>query len=165
MFWNKGARTARGQQVLDELIDVPAEDRRLHLYRAVAEGDVRAREVEQALRLVSRLDALRSMEIPSAYGVAKARGESASASTNTESIVSRPASRARRRLAMEVAAAQGDGGLVISSSARAADAIVRQGGREASARRAPDDAPDRGPRNDGAAGSDDQKPSIAWLRP
>lgn len=64
MFWNRAAREARRQKVLDDLIELNPEERRLRMDQAVAEGDVRASEVEQALRLVTRLDALRVMTIP-----------------------------------------------------------------------------------------------------
>ena len=158
MFWNKAARNARRQQVLDELIDVPAEDRRIHLYRAVAEGDVRAREVEQALRLVSRLDALREMEIPTAFGPGKTRtaGAGQGAMTPAEADASNRSPRARRRVAMEVALTSETSP---SSSSRAAGLLSR-GTLEAIRR------PGSGDQGSGtSAPPDDQKPSIAWLRP
>jgi hypothetical protein len=64
VFWNRAAREARRQKVLDELIELAPEDRQQRMNQAVAEGDVRAGEVEQALRLVGRLEALRIMTIP-----------------------------------------------------------------------------------------------------
>ena len=64
VFWNRTAREARRQKVLEELTELTTEERRLRMDRAVAEGDVRAGEVEEALRLVGRLDALRVMTIP-----------------------------------------------------------------------------------------------------
>ncbi len=68
MFWSKTDREARRQKVLDELLEVDAADRRNRIEQAVVAGDVRAGEVEQALRLVDRLDALRVMTIPHVHG-------------------------------------------------------------------------------------------------
>lgn len=104
MFWNRAAREARRQQVLDDLIDLNPEERRLRMDRAVAEGDVRAGEVEQALRIVARLDALRVMRIP---GV---RDETPSVNATTQAspeplalqAVTKPAPSASRRVAIEV---------------------------------------------------------------
>lgn len=67
MFWNRSAREARRQKVLDELLDLDPQARRRRLQEAVAAGDVREVEVEQALNLVGRLDALRVMAIPGAH--------------------------------------------------------------------------------------------------
>ncbi len=68
MFWSKTDREARRQKVLDELIEIEPVDRPSRLQDAVTAGDVRANEVEQALRLVDRLDALRVMSIPHVDG-------------------------------------------------------------------------------------------------
>jgi hypothetical protein len=105
VFWNRAAREARRQQVLDDLIDLNPEERRLRMDRAVAEGDVRAGEVEQALRIVARLDALRVMRIPGA------RDEAPSIAATTEAppapvsleAVTKPSRSAGRRVAVEVA--------------------------------------------------------------
>ncbi len=157
MFWNKTARNSRRQQVLDELIDVPPEDRRIHLYRAVAEGDVRAREVEQALRLVSRLDSLRQMEIPTAFGPAKRQeGVTNIFPALAETAAGRPSSRARRRAVMEIALTNE---MPASSGRRAMDPFARRG-IEAVRRPGSD-----GEGSDGVVASEDQEPSIAWLRP
>ena len=64
MFWSKTGREARRQKVLDELLEIAPAERARRLEEAVAAGDVRAAEVEQALRLVDRLDAVRVMAIP-----------------------------------------------------------------------------------------------------
>lgn len=64
MFWTRNRREARRQQVLDELLALDPKERRGRLDLAVGAGDVRADEVESALRLVSRLDALRVMTVP-----------------------------------------------------------------------------------------------------
>ena len=72
MFWNRAAREARRQKVLEDLIDLTPEERLLRMDRAVADGDVRAEEVDQAIRLVGRLDALRVMTIPGPRGAATA---------------------------------------------------------------------------------------------
>jgi hypothetical protein len=54
----------RRQNVVDDLVELNPGERRSRIDRAVAEGDIRADEAEQALRIVGRLDALRSMTIP-----------------------------------------------------------------------------------------------------
>ena len=71
MFWSRTGREARRQKVLDELLEVAPADRARRLEEAVAAGDVRAGEVEQALRLVDRLDAVRVMAIPHPDGGTK----------------------------------------------------------------------------------------------
>jgi hypothetical protein len=68
VFWNRAAQEARRQKVLDELIELTPDERRLRMDRAVTEGDIRPEEVAQALRLVERLDALRAMAIPGPRG-------------------------------------------------------------------------------------------------
>jgi hypothetical protein len=68
MLWSRNSREARRQKVLDELLEVEPADRPTRLQEAVAAGDVRANEVDQALRLVERLDALRVMTIPHVAG-------------------------------------------------------------------------------------------------
>ena len=104
MFWNRAAREARRQQVLDELIELAPEARQARLDRAVAEGDVRAAEVDQALRLVGRLDALRVMTVPGTRRTAPSPEETAveppqPAPTKT---AARPKRRSRRRVAVQV---------------------------------------------------------------
>jgi hypothetical protein len=69
VFWSRGAREARRQKVLDELMELDPADRRLRLQHAVVAGDVRSGEVDQALRLVARLDALRVMTLPLTDGM------------------------------------------------------------------------------------------------
>ena len=83
MFWSKTGREARRQRVLDELIEIDPVDRPSRLQEAVTAGDVRSIEVEQALRLVDRLDALRVMSIPHVDG--GLRG--AAHGTDTENLV------------------------------------------------------------------------------
>jgi len=85
MFWSKTDREARRQKVLDELIEIEPVDRPSRLQEAVTAGDVRASEVDQALRLVDRLDALRVMSIPHVDG--GFRG--AAHGTDTETVVGR----------------------------------------------------------------------------
>jgi hypothetical protein len=65
MFWSRSGREARRRKVLDELLELDPQDRPGRLESAVAAGDVRADEVRDALQLVSRLDALRLMTLPS----------------------------------------------------------------------------------------------------
>jgi hypothetical protein len=64
VFWTRGRREERRQKVLDELLELDPEERRQRLNLAVAAGDMRADEVDGALQLVQRLDALRVMSIP-----------------------------------------------------------------------------------------------------
>jgi hypothetical protein len=61
VFWNRTGREARRQEVLDELLELDPGQRQARLELAVAAGHVRASEVEETLRLVHRLDALRVM--------------------------------------------------------------------------------------------------------
>lgn len=71
MFWSRGRRQARRQKVLDELLGLEPAERRQRLQQAVVAGDVRPGEVDQALRLVARLDAVRIMTLPIADGVTR----------------------------------------------------------------------------------------------
>jgi hypothetical protein len=64
VFWSRSNRQARRQQVLDELLTLEPGERRGRLELAVTAGDVRAGEVDAALQLVNRLDALRVMVVP-----------------------------------------------------------------------------------------------------
>jgi hypothetical protein len=66
VFWTRTRRDARRQKVLDELLELDPAERRGRLDIAVAAGDVRRSEVEEALRLIQRLDGLRVMTVPSA---------------------------------------------------------------------------------------------------
>lgn len=137
MFWNRAAREARRQKVLEDLIDLTLEERLVRMDRAVADGDVRAEEVDQAIRLVGRLDALRVMTIPGPRGAATAPdaakpdqlpepGESAT--TTTPRKLSR---RARRRAAIAVTPE------LIEASRRAAVAPMRHSSpRDAAVRKA-----------------------------
>lgn len=137
MFWNRAAREARRQKVLEDLIDLTPEERRLRMDRAVADGDVRADEVDQAIRLVGRLDALRVMSIPGPRRAATETDEpkpdqlpepSVSVTTTAARKLSR---RARRRAAIAVTPE------LIEASRRAAVAPVRHlSARDAAVRKA-----------------------------
>jgi len=63
MFWSRVGREARRHQVLDELLELDPSYRQARMEAAVAAGDVRAGEVDETLRLVHRLDALRVMKL------------------------------------------------------------------------------------------------------
>jgi hypothetical protein len=65
VFWTRSRREARRQLVLDELLALDPAERRGRLDLAVTAGDVKPDEVEEALKLVQRLDVLRVMTIPS----------------------------------------------------------------------------------------------------
>jgi hypothetical protein len=134
---------------MDELVELGPEERRARLERAVAEGDVRAGEVEQALRIVGRLDAVKVMTIPGLSGgrVSYAAGldegpEAVSAEeTAHQSEVVRSGgrhARAARRAAIDIAAEtmgfQGEpGGIAAEVTARpsrtVAAAHMRKAGR------------------------------------
>ena len=64
VFSTKSRRDERRQKVLDELPELDPAARRSRLDQAVAAGDVRSDEVESALRLVQRLEALSVFTIP-----------------------------------------------------------------------------------------------------
>ena len=64
MFWPRGRREERRQRVLDELLTLDPGNRHARLDLAVASHELRAEEVEPALRLVERLDRLRDMRVP-----------------------------------------------------------------------------------------------------
>lgn len=64
VFWSRLRREERRQRVLDELLTLDAVNRRYRLDAAVAAHELRAEEVEPALRLVDRLDRLREMRVP-----------------------------------------------------------------------------------------------------
>lgn len=103
MFWNRSAREARRKKILDDLIELTPEERRLRMDQAVAEGDLPAGEVDQALRIVSRLDALRVQRVSVVPEAVPSAGEKAderpkSASTQTPA---KPAKKARRRGSVE----------------------------------------------------------------
>ena len=64
VFSMKSRREERRQKVLDELPELDPAARRGRLDQAVAAGDVRPDEVESALRMVQRLEALSVFTIP-----------------------------------------------------------------------------------------------------
>lgn len=97
MFWKKTAREEKRQVVLDELIEMDPDKRRRRLELAVSEGDVRPAEVDQALRLVNRLDALRVMSIPGRLGAADPAPETKAASVEAESADQTAQSKGRMR--------------------------------------------------------------------
>jgi hypothetical protein len=112
VFWNRAAREMRRQNVVDDLVELNPGERRSRIDRAVAEGDIRADEVEQALRLVGRLDGLRSMTIPGTRASAPPAGakadEALEALESLELASVKPAprlamKRRRRRVAISVA--------------------------------------------------------------
>lgn len=63
MLWTRSRREAKRQMVLDELLGLDPSERRGRLELAVAAGDLQVDEVDTALRMVQRLDALRVMTI------------------------------------------------------------------------------------------------------
>jgi hypothetical protein len=192
MFWKKTEREARRQRVLDELMELEPEGRRRRLDAAVAEGDVKQGEVEQALRLVERLDALRVMNIPGSREDEEpastadaepaegepAEGEPADADAQAAPLKSRMRrrQRARRRaraIEMTLVAATAEQALekvvAIRRAGRAAGPRRRRG-RMGPARRVAPRLPDAGvmvgPSESAAApASAEQWPNIAWLRP
>ena len=134
MFWNRAAREARRQKVLDELIELTPQERRSRMDQAVVEGDVRAGEVEQVLRLVGRLDALRVMTIPGARNAAPATGVTTDGPPEPVSVeaVAKPPSGADSRVPVEVGAESVEVPVSQAGASRQGRAI----GREASVRKA-----------------------------
>jgi hypothetical protein len=128
VFWNRAAQEARRQKVLDELIELTPDERRLRMDRAVTEGDIRPEEVAQALRVVDRLDALRAMAIPGP------RSEAAPVVANAEETVepepAKPAAQlsrhARRRAGVKDSAEVVGGPVRKSSTRRGNRAIARE---------------------------------------
>ena len=196
MLWNRAAREARRRKVLDDLIELSPEDRRLRMDQAVAEGDVQAGEVEQALLLISRLDALRVMTVPGTRQAASSIAAEANEPAGLARLepVSKPSKRARRRVAIQVSepvearAPEAAGSRRNRSTAQ--EAAVRKasraiGGsprrrrlrleasalaktRETNALSAETAAAADGPVAVAPApgtGSEEQWPSISWLRP
>lgn len=90
MFWSKTGREQRRQNVLDELLEIEPENRRSRLEEAVAAGDVRAAEVDQALRLVERLDALRVMSIPAFEGGLRSGSSDEIQTESVDTVGSKP---------------------------------------------------------------------------
>ena len=64
MFGKRENRASRRQRALEELLWLDPVERERRAIAAVASGDFTADEVEASLRLVSRLDALRAMDLP-----------------------------------------------------------------------------------------------------
>jgi hypothetical protein len=114
VFWSRTRREARRQKVLDELLELDPSQRQARLELAVAAGDVRATEVEEALRLAHRLDSLRVMSFfqssrrPEGEGPAEAVETRVAAGVDPAPTKVRktrtPAVRAKRRPASDSAA-------------------------------------------------------------
>jgi len=136
VFWNRAAREARRQKVLEDLIDLTPEERLLRMDRAVADGDVRADEVDQAIRLVGRIDALRVMTIPGPRSAAPLEGSNVNVPPEPRELASvkaarKPSRRARRRAAIAVTPE------LIEASKRAIVAPMRRSSaRDAAVRKA-----------------------------
>jgi hypothetical protein len=64
MFGKWSKRAEKRQRALEELLWLDPVDRERRIVAGVASGEFRADEAESALRLVSRLDSLRSMSLP-----------------------------------------------------------------------------------------------------
>lgn len=64
MFGKQPNRVARRQRVLEELLWLEPVDRERRIIAAVASGEFSAEEMDSALRLVSRLDSLRTTSFP-----------------------------------------------------------------------------------------------------
>ena len=171
MFSMKSRREERRQKVLDELPELDPETRRSRLEQAVAAGDVRLDEVDSALRLVQRLEALSVFTIP-------ARGEPPQSSAPSADRPDRgPGETAvsGELLAIGPGPARADAASRPVARARAARKAVpaphhsSPGAWSSRARRSHHAAvgaavPGQGePAPDGPRG--ENGPSIAWLRP
>jgi hypothetical protein len=64
VLWTRNSRRERRQKVLDELLSLDSVGRAERLEVALAAGDIRSDEVDEALRLVHMLDAVRVMTVP-----------------------------------------------------------------------------------------------------
>lgn len=73
MLRDRSGRERRHEQILDELAGLEPPDRPRRLAEAVAAGDILSDEADQALRIMSRLDAMRTMTIPSMAAIAQAK--------------------------------------------------------------------------------------------
>jgi hypothetical protein len=168
----KSRREERRQKVLDELPELDPAARQSRLEQAVAAGDVRSDEVESALRLVQRLEALSVFTVPpiggrpepattSVYRPDRGPGEAAVSlellaigpGAVRAEAASRPVARNRATRKAVPAPHHSPPGAAWSSRARrshraAAGAAVLVQGE---------------PAPDGSRGED--VPSIAWLRP
>ena len=153
MFRKRPSRPARRQQVMEELIDLDPLERRIRLNRAVADGDVRADEMEVLLRTVGRLDDLRVMAIPTAYRRWPAEEligvPVGMADDELLEHVRTSRARARRRVAIDIGP---EAALVRAARPVRRGAIAA---RMARARRPVAVA----------AGHQEEEPDIAWLRP
>ena len=97
MFWSRTSREARRQEVLDELLELDPSQRQARLELAVAAGHVRANEVEETLRLVHRLDALRVMMVHPSSG--RPSGEALSEAVRALASPGKPAAAPKVRKA------------------------------------------------------------------
>jgi hypothetical protein len=163
VFWTRNRREARRQQVLDELLAMDPNDRRGRLDVAVVAGDVRKDEVESALRLVGRLDALRVMTIPPSGrlpgGIVPIG----------EGLLARHAA-LEAELASEAGdgAADGNGAAATAESGSGHAALTTRSGRRSSRRRRRARMAFRVPASAEATAVPDAAenwPSIEWLRP
>jgi hypothetical protein len=163
VFWTRNRREARRQQVLDELLAMDPNDRRGRLDVAVVAGDVRKDEVESALRLVGRLDALRVMTIPPSGrlpgGIVPIG----------EGLLARHAA-LEAELASEAVngAADGNGAAATAESGSGHAALTTRSGRRSSRRRRRARMAFRVPASAEATAVPDAAenwPSIEWLRP
>jgi hypothetical protein len=163
VFWTRNRREARRQQVLDELLAMDPNDRRGRLDVAVVAGDVRKDEVESALRLVGRLDALRVMTIPPSGrlpgGIVPIG----------EGLLARHAA-LEAELASEAGngAAGGNGAAATAESGGGHAALTTRSGRRSSRRRRRARMAFRVPASAEATAVPDAAenwPSIEWLRP
>ena len=163
MFWTRSRREARRRQVLDELLAMDPNDRRGRLDVAVAAGDVRADEVETALRLVGRLDALRVMTIPPS-GLLPG------------GIVPIGEGRIARRAALDAVSAsassgdvaEGDGVVATAELGSGRVALATRSGRRSSRRRRRGRMAFHVPASTEASAvpeAAENRPSIEWLRP
>ena len=163
MFWTRNRREVRRRQVLDELLAMDPNDRRGRLDVAVVAGDVRADEVESALRLVGRLDALRVMTIPPSGRL-------------PGGIVPISEGWLARRAAVDAVSASAPGGDEAEGDGAAAPAelgsvrvaLATRSGRHSSRRRRRERTAFHVPASAEASAVPDaaeNRPSIEWLRP
>ena len=166
MFWTRNRREARRRQVLDELLAMDPNDRRGRLDVAVVAGDVKADEVESALRLVGRLDALRVMTIPPS-----GRLPGGIVPIGEGRLVRQAAIDAESASAPGGDADEGDGVAATAELGSARVALATRSGRRSSRRRRRErmafDVPASAETSavPEASEASENRPSIEWLRP
>jgi hypothetical protein len=159
---------------MEDLIDLDPLERRIRMNKAVADGDIRADEMETLLRTASRLDDLRLMFVPTALSGRPASeliGVPVGADEPRASNRGKSGARTRRRVALDVSPE-----VVVVSAARAETmkslTARAKGGKNSGdiMRRLAEIGDEearkvRARRPVAVQVTEDDGPNIAWLRP